>query len=56
MGGKRSYFSKESIVRGHHGYKHIWVPAIGEEFSVEKEPDNLHDNFTVSTMNNDCTV
>ena len=55
MAGERSYFSKESVncvVRGHHVYKHIWTPGIGEELSVEKEPGNLHDSFAVSAWIN----
>ena len=52
MAGERSYFSKESVVRGHHVYKYIWTPGIGEELSVEKEPGNLHDSFAVSAWIN----
>ena len=56
MAGERSYFSKESVVRGHHVYKHIWTPGIGEELSVEKEPGNLHDSFAVSMVKNDSVA
>ena len=56
MAGERSYLLKESVVRGHHIYKHIWTPGIGKELSVEKELGNLHDSFTVSVVKNDCTV
>ena len=56
MAGERSCFSKESVVRGHHVYKHIWTPGISEELSVEKEPGNLHDSFAVSVVKNDYTV
>ena len=50
MAGERSRFSKESVVRGHHVYKHVWTPEIGEELSVKKEPGNLHDDFAVSVV------
>ena len=50
MAGKRSYFTKKSLVSGHNVYKHIWMPGIGEELSVDKEPSNLHDNFAVSVV------
>ena len=47
MAGERSCFSKGSVVRGHHVYKHIRTPEIGEELSVKKEPGNFHDDFAV---------
>ena len=56
MAGERSYFSKESVVRGHDMYKHIWMPGIGEELSIEKEPGNLHDKFAVSVVKNDYMI
>ena len=27
-------YEKESVVRGHHVYKAIWTPVIGEELEV----------------------
>ena len=56
MAGKQSYFSKESVVRGHHVYKHIRKPGIREELSVKNEPDNLHNNFVASMMKNNYMV
>ena len=37
-------------------YKHIRIPAIGKELSVEKEPGNFHDNFVDSMVKIDYTV
>ena len=50
MAGERSCFSKDSVVRGHHVYKQVWTPEIGEELLVKKEPGNLHDDFVVSVV------
>ena len=50
MAGERLYFSEKSLVSGHNVYKHIWIPGIGEELSVDKEPSNLHDNFALSAV------
>ena len=50
MAGKRLYFSKKSLVNGHNVHKCIWIPGKGEEFSVDKEPSNLHDNFAISMV------
>ena len=53
MAGERSYFSNESVVRGHYVYKHIWMPGINKALSVEKEPRNLHDNFAIIVVKNE---
>ena len=37
----------ESVVRGHHVYKEIWTPELGEVLTVCKEPDNIHDRHAV---------
>ena len=33
----------QSTVRGHHIYKDIWTPVIGEELTVIPEENNEHD-------------
>ena len=33
----------ESIIRGHHVYKDIWSPTMGEILEVQREPENEHD-------------
>ena len=53
MAGEWSYFSNKSVVWGQHVYKHIWMPGIDKELSVEKELHNLHDNFTISVVKNE---
>ena len=45
----RAVYEKESVVRGHHVYKAIWTPAIGEELEVRTEDDNDHDQHAKST-------
>ena len=37
----------ESEVRGHHVYKEIWTPELGDVLTVCKEPDNIHDRHAV---------
>ena len=34
-------------------YKNIWMPGIDEALLLEKEPRNLHDNFTISIVKNE---
>ena len=42
-----SSVEKESVVRGHHLYKAIWTPVIGE-LSLRAEDNNEHDNHAVA--------
>ena len=41
---------KESVVRGHHVYKAVWTPLIGEELPIFPEPGNVHDKRAVSVI------
>ena len=38
----------ESVVRGHHIYKDVWSPIVGEEVEVCREPENPHDRHAVA--------
>ena len=38
----------ESVIRGHHIYKSIWNPIIGEDLEVCREPENVHDHRAVN--------
>ena len=33
---------------GHHVYKDIWKPVLGEELDVSMEPNNIKDKYAVS--------
>lgn len=37
----------EGAVRGHHVYKTVWDPVIGEELPAEREGGNPHDRHAV---------
>ena len=39
---------KNSVVTGHHIYKTIWTPFIGEMLPAEIEEGNLYDRYAVS--------
>ena len=36
------------VVGGHHIYKEVWKPAIGQELPVLSEPNNRHDRRVVA--------
>ena len=38
----------DSVIRGSHVYKDIWVPIIGEILFYEQEPGNEEDRFAVA--------
>ena len=40
----------QSIVRGHHIYKVVWTPVIGEELTVIPEENNDHDRHAIAVM------
>ena len=46
----------ESTVCGHHFYKASWSRYIGEELPVQREVNNIHDDFAVAVLKNSSTV
>ena len=42
--------SIESYITGHHVYKRIWTPKIGEKLHCEREPTNRYDPNAVTVM------
>ena len=40
-------FVLNSVVRGHHVYKCIWTPSVGEKLPLVTEVGNLHDKYAV---------
>ena len=45
-----------SFVRGHHIYKSIWTPVVGELLKTEQEPDNEHDEHSVTVIHQELGV
>ena len=37
-----------SIVCGHHVFKNIWTPYVGEILTLQQEAGNRHDRFAVA--------
>ena len=35
-----------SVVRGHHVYKEVWTPVLGEELAVKKKENNGYNRYT----------
>ena len=43
-------FAVDSVVRGRHVYKPIWIPFLGEVMQAEREEDNDKDRYTVAIL------
>lgn len=43
-------FMLESSVRGHHIYKRVWTPVIGQQLQVQAQRGNTHGRHAVSTV------
>ena len=54
--GEAATWSKESVVRGHHVYKTVWMPYIGQCLRVSREENNDHDDYAISVINTSGTV
>ena len=39
-----------SVIRGHHVYKSVWTPEVGEELSLVTEDGNEHDKYAVASV------
>ena len=50
-----SYLTVDSVIHGHHVYKAVWTPYVGEELSLEQERGNSHD-FYATTVKRDGLV
>ena len=42
-----------SAIRGHHVYKDIWNPVIGEVLVCKREEENNHDLFAIAQLSDD---
>ena len=49
------YFNVETIVRGNHAYKSMWV-AVAEELPCQREQVNSKDSFAVAVMTGELII
>ena len=43
-------YKVDSIVRGHHIFKEIWTPFIGEDLECKRDVSNTRDAYAVGIM------
>ena len=46
----------DSFIRGYHGYKDMWEPALGDVLRLEREKTNVKDKFAVAVMQGSTVV
>ena len=46
----------DSFIRGYHGYKDMWEPALGDVLRLEREKTNIKDKFAVAVMQGSAIV
>ena len=46
----------ESVIRGHHIYKTVWIHFIGKTLSLRIEDGNEQDSLAVAVIKNDNIV
>ena len=49
-------FTLESVVRGHHIYKRVWTPMLGEKLQIAIEDDNSNDARAVAVQKHGMVV
>ena len=49
-------FSIDSVVRGHHVYKDIWSPEIGEILQCQIDSYNIHDMYAVAVKRDGISI
>ena len=49
-------YTMESVIRGHHVYKRIWQPRLGEQLALEREDGNSSDRHAISVMKDSAIV
>ena len=50
MASPSATFILESVVRGHHIYKRIWTPMLGEILQIELEETNSNDARAITVQ------
>ena len=51
-----SILLQESVIRGHHVFKEIWTPRLGEILLVNQDAGNAHNRCAVALLKANRTV
>ncbi len=56
MASPSATFILESVVRGHHIYKRIWTPMLGEILQIKLEETNSNDAKAIAVQKDGVIV
>ena len=48
-------YEVDTIVRGHHVFKEIWTPLVGEDLECKRDVSNTRDVYAVGIMRQEET-
>ena len=51
-----SVYVLEGNIRGHHVYKRVWTPHLGEQLRIQCEENNENDPRAVAVMKDSVVV
>ena len=54
--GSEKNVEVSSYITGHHAYKNIWTPVLGEICDCHPDRGNAYDDFAVKVVNNEGTT
>lgn len=52
----KTTFQLDGVIRGHHVYKFVWTPIIGETLLLTPDEGNIHDIYAVGMDKNAATL
>jgi len=55
-GNKPYSITFKSFITGHHVYKEVWSPVVGEDLICLPEPENSHDKYAIKILKNETVV
>ena len=51
-----STFDMSSFICGHHVYKNVWMPTLGDELDCRREGDTDFDQYAVAVLRRGVVV
>ena len=49
-------YAVQTVVRGYHVYKEVWSATVGQVLPCQQERGNVHDSYSVATVDGNTVV
>ena len=56
QGSEKAILLHEDVIRGHHVYKSVWSPVLGETLTAAQERGNPMDRFAIAVQREDTII